>query len=68
VRNGITAALILAGVGLFSFYLFSVSFSAQQGDPVGWHAEAGYEVRARIGIAAGAVLVAAGWLVRKIRP
>ncbi|SPF52104.1 exported hypothetical protein [Candidatus Sulfopaludibacter sp. SbA4] len=69
--------LVLVGVGLFVFYAFSLSFSASDGSvELGqgwyiagaaphWHVEAGYELRARVGLAVGAVLVVAGLFVRK---
>jgi len=76
-RKGIGATLVLVGVGLFVFYFFSLGFLASDGSVAlgqgwyiasaapHWRAEAGYELRARAGLAGGAVLVVAGLFVGK---
>ncbi len=69
VRSWLSAALMLVGVGLFVFYFFSLDFSAEGGEGTiwgpGWHVRAGYESRSRAGLAAGAVLMVGGLLMRK---
>jgi hypothetical protein len=67
LRPVVGTTLVLVGVALFVFYFFSFRFSASGGGPVnlGWNADAGYDVHARVGLAVGAILVVAGVFVRK---
>lgn len=74
-RNSVASAVALLGIGLFIFCLFGFGVQAGTntseslrsidagGGPV-WKAAAGYPLSARIGLAVGAVLAVAGFLMR----